>query len=63
VIWLFKYAMPLLLGLALGLLAAYPFAPSLVAWAAPLLGWATMGLFLMYGLAALVALLALLLPR
>ena len=44
VIWLFKYAVLLLLGLALGLLAAYPFAPNLVAWPSPLLGWATAGL-------------------
>ena len=52
VIWLFKYAVLLLLGLALGLLAAYPFAPNLVAWPSPLIGWATAGLCLIYGVAA-----------
>lgn len=39
VIELFKYAAPLLLGLALGLLVLYPLWPGLV-------GWATVGLCL-----------------
>jgi hypothetical protein len=64
VIWLFEHGMPLLFFVALGLLAMYPFLPGLVAWAAPILGWAAAGLFLIYGVAAAAALLSLFLnPR
>jgi len=62
-LWLFQYAMPLLFGLGLALLALYPFQPDWVARAAPWLGWATVGCFLVYGVGAWVALLALLARR
>ena len=60
VLWLFNYAIPLLLGLALALLALYPFQPDWVAHATPWVGWATVVLCLIYGVVAGVALLALL---
>jgi hypothetical protein len=63
VFWLFECAMPLLFGLGLALLALYPFQPDWVAQAAPWLAWSTAGLFLIYGVVAWVALLALLARR